>query len=325
MSTAKWLSGFLIVVMFAAASAGKAPRRVAPGASSVPDRDQNSRRSGARSVTIPVTIKLADKDSKAELRPVDLIVREDGEAQNILSVRTRVDAPLAVAVLIQDDLVPSVGNEMGAMADFIRHLPSGSRVFIGYIRSGSLQTHQKFTTDLARAAAALRPPTGFASVAPYNPYVEIREGLHRFEGLPAGRRAVLVISDGLDVSRGLDTTSIIQSLDLDQAITEAQRRSVAIYSIYAPTATLGNRGASIATYGQGALERLSNETGGQAFFQGTGKPVSFNPFLAQIDFSLTRQIALTYLSTHRNKGFHKIKVDVDEPSVKITYPSGYTR
>src|ERR1041384_3211053 len=67
----------------------------------------------------------------------------------------RVSAPLNLAVLIQDDLVSRVGNELRETGEFIRTLPAGSRVMVGYIRSGSLQVRQPFTTDLAAASRAL--------------------------------------------------------------------------------------------------------------------------------------------------------------------------
>ena len=169
-------------------------------------------------------------------------------------------------------------------------------------------------------------PFGLASAATLDPYVQIREGLKRFESQPLGRRAMLVISDGLDVSRGLDSTSIVDSLDLHRAITEAQRRSVAIYSIYAPSVgTTSSGNSSLVGGAQSALQRLSNDTGGHAFFQGTNAPVSFDRFLSDIEASLGRQIALTYLSTHPNKGFHRIEVKSLAPDVEIRHPSGYTR
>src|SRR5215203_6380299 len=58
--------------------------------------------------------------------------------------------PLNIAVLIQDDLISQVGNELGVTRDFIRSLPQGSRVMVGYITSGSLQVRQPFTTDLEK-------------------------------------------------------------------------------------------------------------------------------------------------------------------------------
>jgi hypothetical protein len=54
-----------------------------------------------------------------------------------VAAKTRVEAPLNLAVLVQDDLVARVGSELIVTRDFIRSLPAGSRVMIGYIRSGS--------------------------------------------------------------------------------------------------------------------------------------------------------------------------------------------
>lgn len=277
-------------------------------------------RGAPRPVTIPVTIKVNKPET--EIRFVDLMVREDGELQSLLSIRRPADNPVTLAVLLQDDLVSSIASEARGVANFIRNLPDGSRVMVGYIRSGSLQVRRRFTTDLERAAASVRPPLSSASVSPFNPYIEIIEALRRFDSQPLGRRAILVVSDGLDVSRGLDS-SPANSIDLARAIREAQRRGVAIYSIFAPPAVSGNR--LMIGDGQSSLQRLSDETGGRAFFQGTSAPVSFQPFLSEISSTLERQIALTYLSTHPNKGFHRVEVKPLDRDVEVRHPAGYTR
>jgi len=283
---------------------------------------------GVRSVTIPVTLKLKDETpaSSEELRTLNLVVTEDGERQEILSTRSAADrAALALTVLVQDDLVSSVALEIDGLAKFIRGLPQGSLIQVGYLRSGSLQIRQRFTPDLERAAKALRIPVGVASAGPSNPYAQIYDALKRYGGVPLGtRRAVLVVSDGLDLSRGADSSSPTQSTDLERAIGEAQRRGVAVYGIYAPT--VGQGGSSLLVgNAQGSLARLADETGGKAFFQGTGAPVSFEPFLRQLSDRLSRQFALTYLSTHTSKGLHRIKIESTGTDAEIAYPSGYTR
>src|SRR5215217_2888107 len=270
-----------------------------------------------RPITIPLTIRVKE-DTEFELQNIDLTISEDGEPQTIISLRgIGTSSPITLAVLIQEDLVPSVGNEIKDLAEFIRTLPRGSRVMIGYLRTGSLQVRQKFTTDLERAASSLRPPAGFASAGPYNPYVEVIEALKRFESQPLGRRAILLVSDGLDISRGVDSSSPTQSVDL-------QRRGVAIYGFYAPTLVAASN-PSLASNAQSSLLRLSNETGGLAFFQGTGAPVSFEPFIRELDLSLQKQAALTFLSTHLRKGFHRIEVKSSTPGVRVSSPSGYVR
>jgi VWFA-related protein len=291
-------------------------------------RVQNQR-GGVRSVTIPITIRHRGSDAaQRELQQVgDLTVREDGEEQKILSIRAYgTETPISVAILIQDDVVSSVSNEIKTLAEFIRRLPRGSRVMIGYISTGSLQVRQRFTADLERAVETLRAPIGSANAAPYNPYVEIIEGLRRFEAIPKGRRALLVVSDGVDISRGLDSSSPTQSVDLQRAIKEAQRQSVAVYAFYAPSVTstsLNNQ--RLLSNGQSSLELLADDTGGRAFFQGTGAPVSFDPYLKELAGTFIRQIALTYLSTHPKKGFHRIEISSGRKDVEIEHPTGYTR
>ena len=110
---------------------------------------------------------------------------------------------------------------------------------------------------------------------------------------------------------------------LTPQVSEAQRRGVAIYSIFAPPAAATMVGLTL--NGQSCLQRLSDETGGRAFFQGSAAPVSFDPFLKEIDQLLNLQIAYTYLSTHTNKGFHKLEIKPLDRDVEIRHPAGYTR
>jgi VWFA-related protein len=253
----------------------------------------------------------------------DLQVKEDGDNQVILSIRSVSNTPLALAVLIQDDLTSEANLKLGELREFIRQLPPGSRVMVGYLRSGTIQIRQKFTDDLEKAAKSLRIIAGSSSVAPSSPFQQVEEALKRFDALPTGRRAILLVSDGLDVSRGVESSTPTQSLDLDRAILRAQRKSVAVYSFYSPASLTGRGNSLLVLNGQGSLERLSDETGGHAFFQGTIAPISFEPFFEVLNRSLNRQFALTYLSTHLKKGYYKIQVTSPNPEVKIEHPRGY--
>ncbi|PYS82636.1 MAG: hypothetical protein DMF70_07810 [Acidobacteria bacterium] len=95
----------------------------------------------------------------------------------------RVRNPLNMAILIQDDLTSKVGNELGVTRDFIRALPAGSRVMVGYITAGTLQVRQPFTTDLDLAAKSLRLPIASDSASAYNPYVEVIEAMKKFDSV----------------------------------------------------------------------------------------------------------------------------------------------
>lgn len=280
-----------------------------------------------RTVTIPISIftKKEQKENRPEefVQAEGLQVKEDGDNQIILSIRSVTNAPLAIAVLIQDDLTSSTNLQLNDIKKFIRNLPQGSRVMIGYLRSGSLQVRQKFTEDLDKAADAIRIVAGASGVAPSSPFQQVEEALKRFDALPTGRHAILLVSDGLDYSRGIESSSPTLSLDLDRAILRAQRKSVAVYSFYSPASLTENGNSRLTLNGQGSLERLSDETGGRAFFQGTFAPVSFEPFFKDLNQALNRQFALTYLSTHFKKGYHKVDVISTNPEIEIEHPKGY--
>lgn len=289
-----------------------------------PTRNQTTK---VRPVTVPISIfsknEMKEKQAEEFLEAGDLIVKEDDDLQTILSIRSIESAPLELAILIQDDLSFSFNLELKGLADFIRRLPENSRVTVIYLRGGSIQVRQKFTSDLEKAAKSLRITVGNAAVAPSSPYQGVSDALSRFDALPLGRRAVLLVSDGVDTSRGFDSSSPSQSLDLDQAILKAQRRSVAVYSFYSPTSSTQNGSSILALNGQGSLQKIADETGGRAFFQGTGAPVSFEPFFKDLSLSLKRQFALTYLSTHAAKGYHKVQINSTNPQIKIGHPKGY--
>ena len=280
-----------------------------------------------RTVSIPISIftkeELRQGQAEEFIQADRLIVKEDNEDQTILSIRSVVDAPLALAILIQDDVSSSFNLQIRDLQKFIRNLPRGSRVMIAYLRGGTLQVRQKFTDDLERAAGSIRIVASSSAVAPRNPYDGVIDALNRFDALPAGRRAILLISDGLDVSAGLSGSTPGQSLDLDRAITRSQRRSVAVFSFYSP-ASLTERGdARLVLNGQGSLARIADETGGRAFFQGSVAPVSFEPFFRDLTLLLNRQFLLSYLSTHMNRGYHRVEVQSTNPVIKIEHPKGY--
>ena len=205
----------------------------------------------------------------------------------------RVVAPITLAILIQDDLVPQVDNELNTTKEFIRSLPKGSRVMVGYVTAGSLQVRQQFTDDLDTAARSLRILRSSTSAAPYNPYVQVIEALRKFENVK-GPKAVLLISDGLDTSRGFDVSSAGNTLDLRRAISEANKRDVAVYTFYAPAVGFSSRNRLAASYGQSSLNRIANETGGKAFFQGATGFVSFDSHFRRLREMLNDQYARAY-------------------------------
>ena len=280
-----------------------------------------------RPVSIPISIftkQELKEDKLQEFVQLDrLIVKENKDEQTVLSIRSIEDTPLSLAGLIQDDLTSNFNLQLKDIANFIRRLPKGSRVMVAYTRGGSPQIRQKFTDDLNEAADSLRIVLSSSVASPRSPYDGVVDLLNRFDALPTGRRAILLVSDGLDLSSGLGNSSPGQSLDLDKAILRAQRRSVSVYTIYSPAVSTENGNSLLILNGQGSLQKLSDETGGRAFFQGSIAPISFDPFFRDLSLLLNRQFLLTYLSTHMKKGYYKVEVKSTNPEIKIEHPKGY--
>ncbi len=306
----------LAVLMCAVSAAAQEPE---------PTREPKDQR--VRTVSIPISIytkkEMKEEQAQEYLSVERLSVLENDEEKQILSIRSVTDAPLALAILIQDDLTSNFNLQLKSLRNFIRALPKGSRVMVAYLRGGTLQIRQKFTTDMEEASDALRIVIGNPASAPRNPYDGLIDTLDRFDALPAGRRAVLMVSDGLDVSSGFDAASPSQSTDLDRAILRAQRKSVAVFTIYSPATHTRDRNQRLVSFGQGSLLKLADATGGRAFFSGTDAPVSFEPFLRPLKILLNRQFLLTYLTSNMKKGYYRVEVRSTNPEVKIEHPKGY--
>ena len=293
-------------------------------ASATGQRKQSDPSSSDRDVTILVTAHPHNdrmRDAAMKLRADDFAVREDKRPQQIISVKRASEAPTILAVLIQDDLVSRFNNELNSIKEFIRRMPDGSRVMTGYVTSGTLQVSQDFTTDRERAAASLRVVRSNESGSPYNPYVEVVEALRRFDTQPAGRRLILLISDGLDTSHGFRGSSPMHSPDLDRAIVEAQRRGVSVFSMYAPTVGLARVRGMEVNFGQGSLIRLADQTGGEAFMSGTDF-VTFDPYFKELNDVLGLQWLVTYRSSGIGRSFRSVEITTEQ-NVHLHYADGY--
>src|SRR5687768_10801493 len=109
-----------------------------------------------RTVTIPISIftkrELREGTPEESVQLDRLILQEDGQDQQILSIRSVNTTPLSIAIVVQDDLTSVFNLQLDDIRNFIRGLPIGTRVMTAYARSGSIDVRQRFTDDLNLAA-----------------------------------------------------------------------------------------------------------------------------------------------------------------------------
>lgn len=238
----------------------------------------------------------------------------------LISIAPVLPTRAQVAVLIDDGLRESVGRNLNDLKSFIKSLPPGTEIFIGYMQNGRVLPVQPFTTDYAAAANSLRLPLGSPGMSA-SPYFCLSDFAKKWPASPTGgahkARFVMMITNGVDPYNGSTSITNQNSPYVDAAVTDAQRAGIAVYSIYYSDA--GFRGQRGSFSGQNYLAQVADGTGGRSYYEGIGNPVSMTPFLNQF----RKAIAETYVATFDvpgNKELVPIKVSTNLPGTKVRAP-----
>jgi hypothetical protein len=199
-------------------------------------------------------------------------------------------AALELFILLDDASGTSLGSQLEDIRRFINAQPATTRIGVGYMRDGTVAMAQNLTDDHAMAAKSLRLPIGVAGINA-SPYFSLSDLIKRWPEAPV-RREILMVSDGIDRygSSGASDPYV------DQAVEQAQRAGIVIFSIYTPGA--GHFGHTFwrINWGQNYLSQLSDETGGESYYLGSEAPVSFVPYLDDLSRRLLHQYLLTFLA-----------------------------
>ncbi|HWZ98191.1 MAG TPA: hypothetical protein VN025_10565 [Candidatus Dormibacteraeota bacterium] len=204
---------------------------------------------------------------------------------------------LYLAILIDDSLDSEVAGQWGEVKQFINAQPQTTSIAIGYATNGTVRVAQDFTTDHELAGKALRIPLG--SPAAYSsPYLSVIDWMKRWPST-GDRRSLILISSGIDYFRG-GFGPIYP--DVDTAISIAEKGNINLWSIYSPGEGHRSRSFFLANMAQNNLSKLSDETGGESYFLGTSAPVSFKPYLDELQMHLNNQYLLTFAGDGGPKG-----------------------
>jgi hypothetical protein len=244
-----------------------------------------------------------DAKSTPPAGPSVLTVAVNDHKQPLTAWEPVAPANAQVALLIDDGLSESVARELDNLRSFVRTLAPGVEVLVGYMQYGYVVAAQPFTTNHELAASTLHLPAGLPGVSA-SPYICLSDFVKNWPGsgpsssssspgpsLRHKARFILMLTNGVDPYNG--STSIMNqgSPYVDNAIADAERAGVTVYSIYLGNA--GMAGRSVNNSGQDYLNQIAQATGGVNLWQGLGNPVSTTPFLQQFQHS----IAETYIAT----------------------------
>src|SRR6266436_5591946 len=220
---------------------------------------------------------------------------------------------LYLAVLIDDSLDNVIANQWNDLKAFFAAQPDTTYISVSYARNGTAMVAQDFTNDHELAAKALRLPLGSGG-AFSSPYLTLLDLMKRLPS-SADRRSILFFSSGIDYFRG---DFWIRPVDLDSTISLAQKQNINIWTIYAPDAGHRARGFFLISRAQSYLSQLSDETGAESFYLGTGEPVTFKPYFDELALHLNNQYLLTFkASGGAKRRFQRVKVATELPRVEF--------
>jgi hypothetical protein len=199
-------------------------------------------------------------------------------------------AGLQLAIVIDDATsIEAIGNQLSDIKNFINAQAKTTSIGVFYASNGGVQATSPFSQDHETAAKGVRLPFGNGGA-----YSSIYlSTMSLIGGWPAPgpytRREILLIADGIDRFRGDPFSPDIQS-----TYEKAEKAGIIIHTLYATGVGRAGRNTFRISYGQSNLDQLTERTGGESFFQGFQTPISFAPFLEQLDMILKNQYFLGF-------------------------------
>lgn len=272
------------------------------------------------STPVQVTVTVSGIDGQApSLTSQDVMVFEDNARRPILDFKPVADnAPgRDLAILIDDSLTSNLSLQFPDLEAFVRSLPASTWVGVAYADHGAAIFRQDFTQDRGKVAAALRVTEGKINAG--GSIFQSVSDLGRRWPVDGRARIALVISNGVDINRGVRESLPTLNPDLDQAVRDALEARISVYSIYAGGAARFTHSLFLLNNGQGSLNLIATETGGAAYFEGNETPVSFSPYLNRLRDALGRQYLLTFDAAAK-PGVARLRVTTEIRGLKITAP-----
>jgi hypothetical protein len=272
--------------------------------------------------TVPITTVVTAVGSKFTAPPAvskdDISVREGKVRREVLNwTPAQGDkAGLQLAVVIDDSLRKSFGNQLQALSSFITSQPPSTSVGVFYASNGTITAASQFNPDSEAVAKTVRMPSGTygANSSIYQSMMQLIAGWP----VTGARREILLFSDGFDYLRKERF-----SPDMQLTIDKAEQAGIAIHAIYEPTAGRPGVNRRVINIGQGNINQITDGTGGYAFFSGDSAPLSINLYLTQMGMALKNQYFLTFATTpsKNEKGEYRgIKVVTERRDVEIKAP-----
>jgi hypothetical protein len=228
------------------------------------------------------------------------------------------ESHLELVVLIDGSARASLGEQFNEITKFVKEMPVNAKVGFAYMENGRAALAGPLTSDAAQAAKGLHMSAGSvgSNASPYFCLSDLAK--HWPSDDRTARREVVMITDGVDnYQRRFDPDDPY----VQTAINDSVRASLVVYSMYWQDRGLANSTGYETNTGQNLLLIVSQATGGKSYWEGTGNPVSFEPYFADLRRRLNHQYELSFDSPSNGKPEVKdLKVELHVPSAKVDAP-----
>lgn len=266
-------------------------------------------------VSVLATIRSRKGQIIRDLPKDDFSIFENGRPQTIRYFSQETDLPLTLGLMVDTSMSQRrvMAAERGASSRFLERVlrPSKDRVFVMQF-DFSVQLKVDLTSsfrELDEGLAFVDTPTrrelegqAGGGTLLYDAIIRASEDLMQKQ---RGRKALIVLSDGVDTG---------SEANLASAVEAAERADTLVYSIlFSDSGFYG----PFSPNGRGALERLSRETGG-GLFEVTKKQ-GLDEIFERIQEELRSQYSLGYVSDVpvRNSEFRSIQLTVKQKDLVV--------
>jgi Ca-activated chloride channel family protein len=274
-----------------------------------------------RSSVSLVSVNAVVKDRRG--RPVrnlkrdDFQILENGASRPIVDFGFSDQGPVSFGVLIDQSGSMRLSNNLDAAREVIRHLlawfdPGKDEVAL-FAFDQRLQEVQPFTSSANVVIDALPKLSAYGTTALYD---AIGETASRLESRPSPRRALIVVTDGLDT---------VSSKTVEDVSGIASAIDVPVYVVVVMSASNNPQrgGAPLRTEGEPITTRLANLaywTGGDMLIAST--PAETSLIARRLVVDLRHQYQLAFESSTR-AGWHQVAVRTRNPDLQVRARSGY--
>ena len=253
------------------------------------------------------------------LKQEDFKIFEDGVRQSINSF-SQEDVPVSMGILM--DLSLSMRKKIDqvnkAALAFIRAGNPQDQVFlIGFNETAELL--QDFTGDIDEISDSLENAAVMGSTAIYD---AIYLGVQKAHTGSKPKKAIVVITDGEDRE---------SFYSLGDLLAKVQESDVQVFCIgflseIPKKGLFGGWSKSVPEKARDALQKISEETGGKAFFPSA--TTDLNKIVSEIASELRSQYAIGYYSSNseRDGSFRRVKIEVAGSAAakqQVRYRRGY--